>query len=173
MHDHAVMHGAYAGLSVPVTVVSGTHKGPLTRGYVVKGLFASNSLKRAFSWYAERSPLWTSSPSWVYTYAMTDLSKFLAYSIYTVPPQVAGTTRRVRIGWQKPYSSQQPGRYAMQDLGGMNSCGLRRDGTWGKYGEAFATEQEAFDVLMASPYADVYDRWEEQREIQTKPSTRV
>lgn len=53
----------------------------------------------------------------------------------------------------------------MQFLGSMNACGLRKDGTWGKYGDAFDTEQEAFDTLMASPYADVYDRWEEQEAV--------
>ena len=94
------------------------------------------------------------------------LEQCFNHAIYIVPAKAAGTTKRVRIGWDKPYSSQAAGRYAMQHLGTWNSCGLRKDGTWDKYGDAFDTEQEAFDTLLASPYADVYDRWEEQRDIQ-------
>jgi hypothetical protein len=97
---------------------------------------------------------------------MNDIEKYLNHSIYVVPAADAGTTKDVRIGWQKPYTTQKAARYAMQHLGAMNSCGLRKDGTWHKYGEAFATEQEALDVLMTSKFKDVYDRWQEQEVIQ-------
>ena len=72
---------------------------------------------------------------------------------WTIPTHVAKQDRPVRIG-PCVYSRYQ-GIYAYKVYGEMNAIGLRRDGTWHKYGQPFDTPEDAYRTLLAT----TCERW--------------
>lgn len=67
---------------------------------------------------------------------------------YLVPREISGQDRPVRIG-PCVYGRYQ-GIYAYKVYGEINAVGLRRNGTWAKYGESFDSAQQALDALLAN-----------------------
>lgn len=67
---------------------------------------------------------------------------------YTIPTLVAKQDRPVNIGpcvygrWE--------GIYVYKVYSSMHAVGLKRDGSWHKYGDPFPSHQSAYETLMAT-----------------------
>lgn len=77
-----------------------------------------------------------------------DCTLELFASAYTVPTWVSGQDAPIRIG--SCVYGRYAGIYAYKVYGKINAIGLRRDGSWGKYGDSFPSHQAAYEALMAT-----------------------
>lgn len=55
-----------------------------------------------------------------------------------------------------------PGIFVYKVYGQFNAVGMRRDGTWFKYGESFETHDQAYEALIKTPYTS----WGEEKHFE-------
>lgn len=76
------------------------------------------------------------------------LSQFAA--AWSIPPGVSGQDVVVRIG--SCAYNRFPGIFAYKVYGELNAIGLKKDGTWHKYGDAFDSPQQAYETLLKTTH---------------------
>lgn len=77
-----------------------------------------------------------------------DLSRFA--TTWTIPTAVAKQDRPVQIG--RCTYGRYRGIFAYKVYGELTAYGLKKDGTWHKYGDPFDSPQEAYETLLGTTH---------------------